>query len=198
MADGKILSEPDSAVLKRLVQKEVRRELASRGLTRDDPESTQDQDIYIAKVPDASNFIPARAGATAGFLECDIIKIDQEDASLDALTGIKRKVYNPYLIKLYKAAQPYFAISRTKHGAWICEKPRMWHKAVVSGADIDINSSGTVALSFNGATSALTETAWLNWMHGDQKVSDGLEVVIYFFEDENKWIILNAECEVII
>src|SRR5690348_5654819 len=116
MPDGRILSEPDSIVLKRLVQKEIRRELASRGLTRDDPDSTQDQDIYIAKVPDASNFIPARAGTTAGFLECDIIKIDQEDASLDAVTDIKRKVYNPYLYKLYRAAQPYFEIKRTKHG----------------------------------------------------------------------------------
>jgi hypothetical protein len=51
-------------------------------------------------------------------------------------------------------------------------------------------------LSFNGSTTALTETAHLNWMHGDQKVSDGIQVEIHFYEDENKWIIMNAGCEV--
>jgi hypothetical protein len=149
---------------------------------------------YLCKFPDDQTSIPARVGTTLGSLdECITQKLTTAGVMSD---GPKIKVWNPYLCKMYKAAHPYFEAHQNKWGLWTCEKPRMYHKAVVSGADIEINNSGTVALSFNGSTTALTETAHLNWMHGDQKVSDGIQVEIHFYEDENKWIIMNAGCEV--
>lgn len=189
MADARLLSEVDSALLKRIIQKEVRRELASRGLTRDDDEGDS-QDIYIAKVPSASDSIPARSGTTAGSLDCDIYKIDITDASIDAVTDIQRKVYNPYGCKLYKAAHPYFEIRRTKHGLWVCDKPRMFHKGKVTV----VGDPYTVELWFNGVASTLTESVYLNWL-SDEAITVGKEVTIKFYEDENKWTFDDAECE---
>jgi len=154
-------------------------------------------DNYIVKIPDASTSIPARSGTTLGSLaDCEVYKLDT-DGELTIASGVKIKVWNPYLCKLYRQAQPFFQASRNKYGLWICEKPRLWHKAKVSGADIAINSSGTCNLWFNGAVSTGPETvtAYLNWMHGSQLVSDAKEIMVHFAEDENKWWISNAECE---
>jgi hypothetical protein len=193
MADVRLVSEPDHELLRKVIQKEIRRELAGESEKLDDPDKTQD--IYIAKVPDDQDFIPARSGTTCGSLDCDIYKIDVADGSLDIITDVERKIYNIYLCKLYRLAQPYFNVVRTKHGLWICEKPRMFHKAKPT-ADILINASGPANLMFAALETELEETVWLNWMHGGQQVSIGIEIEIEFFEDENKWIITNAGCEV--
>ena len=68
-------------------------------------------------------------------------------------------------------------------------------KAVVGGDDIKAGESGDVAIWKRGGETERTVEAHLNWMHGDQQISAGKQVVIQWFADEAKWIILHAECE---
>jgi len=60
-------------------------------------------------------------------------------------------------------------------------------------AEISVGGSGSVTIKRNGV-SAQTVTAHLNWMDGSQKVSAGNELLVQFFRDEAKWIIVGAEC----
>lgn len=60
-------------------------------------------------------------------------------------------------------------------------------------AEIAVGSSGSVTIKRTGV-GAQTVTAHLNWMDGSQKVSSGNELLVQFFRDENKWIIVGAEC----
>ncbi len=69
----------------------------------------------------------------------------------------------------------------------------------IGKADADIlkDTSGTISI-WNGdplADSGDNETAHLDWMHGDEQVSAGKEVLIAWFADESKWRIIGAECE---
>ena len=65
-------------------------------------------------------------------------------------------------------------------------------KATANGA-ISVGSSGSVTIKRNGV-SAQTVTAHLNWMDGSQPVATGNELLIQFFRDENKYVIVGAEC----
>ena len=54
-------------------------------------------------------------------------------------------------------------------------------------------SSGSVTVYRNGsATTAVT--AHLNWLDGGEPVSNGDELLIRYFRDEAKWVIIGAEC----
>jgi hypothetical protein len=71
-------------------------------------------------------------------------------------------------------------------------------QAVVRGvADgtIAYGSSGTVSLWTEGGDSGDDVTAHLDWMHGDENVSSGKEVLVEWFPTESKWRIVAAECE---
>jgi hypothetical protein len=64
-------------------------------------------------------------------------------------------------------------------------------------ADEDIvpDSDGTVSIWEAGADSLLNVTAWLNWAHSAEQVSMGKEVLLQFFHDEDKWVVIGKECE---
>jgi hypothetical protein len=66
------------------------------------------------------------------------------------------------------------------------------YKATSDGA-ITAGGSGTVTIKKNGSSSQQV-TAYLNWMSGTHNTATGDELAIQFFRDENKWVILNAEC----
>ena len=60
-------------------------------------------------------------------------------------------------------------------------------------AQIAVGSSGSVTVYRNGsATEAVT--AHLNWMDGNQAVAAASELLIQYFRDESKWVIVGAEC----
>lgn len=66
--------------------------------------------------------------------------------------------------------------------------------------DIAIDTSGTVSVWKRDSTGTLVDTteditAHLDWMHGDEKVSSGKEVLCTYFADEAIWRITGAECE---
>lgn len=65
----------------------------------------------------------------------------------------------------------------------------------VADANIAKDTSGTVSVWRNGADTTANITAHLNWMHSDQQVSLGKQVIARWFGDEQKWVITHAECE---
>lgn len=65
-------------------------------------------------------------------------------------------------------------------------------KAVADGS-ITAGSSGTAVVQINGSGSE-SITVYLNWMEQSQDVSDEDELLVRFFKDENKWVIIGAEC----
>jgi hypothetical protein len=62
-------------------------------------------------------------------------------------------------------------------------------------SEITIDSSGTVSLWTDAGDSGDNVTAELDWMHGDENVSSGKEVLVAWFPDESLWRIVGAECE---
>lgn len=71
---------------------------------------------------------------------------------------------------------------------------RLFYKAVADSAITD-GSSGTVSIWENGVDTGTNVTAHLNWVTGGEDISAGKELVIWWFDDEQKWVILIAECE---
>jgi len=65
----------------------------------------------------------------------------------------------------------------------------------VADAQITAGSSGTVSIWKAGADTGDNVTAHLNWMHGGQNVSISKQVLVKYFADESKWVIIGAECE---
>ncbi len=63
-------------------------------------------------------------------------------------------------------------------------------------SDIDPDDSGDVKIYSNVTTdTSYVVEAYLDWMHGDQKISANKEVMIKWFPQENIWRIIGAECE---
>lgn len=120
-------------------------------------------------------------------------------------------IHNPYPWKHYGVVTSslgnsrFAKVYREKNGFWICERPPTILKAKTT-TTIQPNQSGVVKIYLNGAVVTtpktppatgdedVTETAWLNWMHGDEEIIADTEILIRFFEDEGKWIIINAAC----
>lgn len=183
-----VLSEDDRDHARRNFDRQSRTR-ANRPRGGDEDPISQAGSSYICRMPDSATSIPERNGTTLGSLAgCFTQKVSISGELTDA---IEVKVWNPYLYKMYKAAHPYFQVHQNKWGLLICEKPRAYHKGVVANADIEPNSFGAVDLNFGGQI-----TAHLNWMTGNQKVSVGRQVEVEFFEEENHWVIVNADCEV--
>jgi hypothetical protein len=62
-----------------------------------------------------------------------------------------------------------------------------------AGAEIAVGNSGSVTIYRNGSATE-SVTAHLNWMDGNQAVAANSELLIQYFRDEAKWIIVGAEC----
>lgn len=119
-------------------------------------------------------------------------------------------VHNPYAWKHYGSIIPmtpdtrkmkdgkkptFFTVAyRERTGLWVCGRPPDILKCVTT-EQVAIDQSGTVKIWMGGAETTETETAWLNWMHGGQKISANIKALIRFFEDENKWVFIGADCE---
>jgi hypothetical protein len=198
------LSERDKALLKEIIRSEQNTFQSDPRDFKEDPPN-KSPDVYFVTVPIGG--IPARSGVTLGTADCDVYKIVRDGSSrkfeqvknADG-SNKKIKVYNPYKVKWYYSGSTnkrYVRLEREKYsGGWVCERPSYFLKAKTV-ENIAINTSELVNVWINGALSSPLEqvTAHLNWMHGGQLVSGGLEVMLQYFEDEDKWVIINAECE---
>lgn len=75
---------------------------------------------------------------------------------------------------------------------WICSTSRAV-KAVAT-ADISAGSYGTADLYYGGTANASVD-AYFNWMTGTMtEITTGTEMLVQWFPDEEKWVIINAEC----
>lgn len=63
-------------------------------------------------------------------------------------------------------------------------------RRAVAAANITAGSYGNVTIQQAGAT----VSAYLDWMEGSQNVTIGQELLVVFMRDDNKWIIIGAEC----
>lgn len=64
---------------------------------------------------------------------------------------------------------------------------------------IGVGSAGSVEIWENGEKTGKLETAYLNWMHNNEDISDDTQILIKFFQDEadgeGRWVIIGADCE---
>lgn len=72
---------------------------------------------------------------------------------------------------------------------------RTRYKAIVTEAGgIAAGGSGEVTIYLAQAVTTWKPTAWLNWMDGGQPVDEDAQVIVEFFPDENRFVIVGAEC----
>lgn len=80
------------------------------------------------------------------------------------------------------------------YGSMTFQSPTVLGKA---DAAITKDASGTVSIWAGSTLADTTEniTAHLIWMHGDENISLGKEVMCQWFPQMGKWIIVGADCE---
>ena len=54
---------------------------------------------------------------------------------------------------------------------------------------------GEVTIYMGGGSMEKVEKAWLNWIHGNEPISSGKRLWVVRFPDEQKYIIIGADCE---
>jgi hypothetical protein len=149
--------------------------------------------VYIAKLP--SGGIPARVNTLVGNAVCEIYSTDittPSTPSLVAISGYTLTVHNTYPVAHYGTGSPYVRVWRSKAGAWVAEKPPYSYKCTLA-TTCSLNSTCTVNIYLNGASTSNTLTAWLNWM-ANTLVASGKEALVQYFEDEGKWVFTNVKC----
>ncbi len=71
---------------------------------------------------------------------------------------------------------------------------RVRYKAVVTeSGGIAVGGEGQVTIYKNATPTTWMPKAKLNWM-ANQDLAHGTKVIIEFFEDENSFVVTNAEC----
>lgn len=98
------------------------------------------------------------------------------------------------LLRRIEALERELAGMRSERRARLRTKRQVWKGVVTEVGGIDPDSSGEVTIWENGIATTWKVTAHLNWMHNDLPVAYEAEVLVRFFEDENKFVITNGEC----
>jgi len=83
---------------------------------------------------------------------------------------------------------------RSERRARLRTKREVWKAVVTESGGIAPGSSGEVTIWENGEATTWRPEAWLNWMHNEQSCAEGAEVLVKFFADEDKFVIINGEC----
>lgn len=167
-------------------------------------------DVLVIKIP--AGGIPAFNTGTLelGKAECEVYKVEftiptsfhTAPSELQAMTpsGLtitKEWVYNIYPVAHYynSGVVSYLRATLERGGKYLIEKPS-YHYLAVAGADIAAGAAGSTLLKDSpGGTTLAIVSAWNDWMDGGLQVSNGKEGYVRYFELENKWRWVNAECE---
>ena len=76
---------------------------------------------------------------------------------------------------------------------WIRDIPREYK--AIADADITAGSYASASLYIAGSV-ARTIDAYFNWMEaGTTEIASGTEMLVRWFDDEEKWVIVAAECQ---
>lgn len=93
-----------------------------------------------------------------------------------------------------EALESQLAGMRSERRARLRTKRQVFKGVVTEPDGIAAGESGEVTIWMAGEASTWKVQAHLNWMHGDSDVAFGAEVLLRYFEDEDKFCITNAEC----
>lgn len=164
----------------------------------------QNTPIFIAAAPGSSTYLgkwavlqePLAAdligdavvsGLTVAQITVNHAAHDRVDVSTSGGSSLVSSFYGAGEI-LYAESGTGSKWALIRLGAWVA--PVLKAK---STAAIAAGGSGTVTIYRNGSATE-TVTAYLNWMDGNQAVAANTELLIQYFRDEAKWIIIGAEC----
>lgn len=99
------------------------------------------------------------------------------------------------LLRRIEALERELAGMRSERRARLRTKQQQFKGVVTQVGGISAGSSGEVTIWQAGAATTWKVTAHLNWMHNGKACANGDEVILFFFADENKFVITNGECE---
>ena len=121
--------------------------------------------------------------------EITVNNIDHNRVDVDTAGGSKlvSQYYGSGEI-LYKETGTGTKLAIIRIGSFVAPQLK-----AVAEEDIAAGGSGDVYIQRNATATELV-TAHLNWMAGSTGVSNGDELLIHFFPDENKWGIDGAQC----
>ncbi len=111
------------------------------------------------------------------------------------------------LIYVHEMNGPPFRVNdllfvQSINGKYYCVKTKAKTRLkaqIIESLGIAPMGSGLVRIVQSNAFTQRTETAYWNWMMGNQTLTNlpyGLDVIIEWFDDEQQWTIVQSECEV--
>ena len=129
--------------------------------------------------------------------------LERTDTGLDYYLYLNQKieeyVFNPYP-RQFKSPDRFMVSSDMDGDLYIIGYENVRLKGVVTEqGGIDPTGSGEVTIYRNGTPTSYTVTAYVNWMNKNsagvrQGVGEDAEVIVEYWEDENKWFIVAADC----
>jgi hypothetical protein len=132
---------------------------------------------------------------SGGIVPCKI-QVDHASmprADVDASSSLK------LLANYHGSAQILWKESGTGSSLWAVVRMGQPVNVSVAGkanADVEPDSTGAMSVWASGSdTGHDIEGIHLDWMHGEQKISSGKEVISSYFPNENRWRFTHAECE---
>lgn len=143
--------------------------------------------IAIAITPSANGGISKCV--VSGLVRAVVDVTDIEIRTADLTTGVGTKLTS-HLAGRARLLVP--AASTGTQSAWVLLGGSRQIDWTGVAAAITAGSSGTVTI--DGMT-GVSVTAHLDKMHGSQNISSGKEVGVKWFDSDQKWRIMHAECE---
>lgn len=143
--------------------------------------------VYQAAAPDGTIRPAMIQGITQ--VQLDVVHEDHDRCDVDPEGG------SLLVSAFYGAGEILWKESGTGT-KWAIIRIGSWYSPdliATAAADIAVDGSGNATIQWGGSTSQ-TVTAHLDWMAGTQGVSNGDELLIRFFKDENKFRIIGASC----
>lgn len=80
------------------------------------------------------------------------------------------------------------------HGRWHLHSEQWATRKAVANAEITAGNSGGVTVWHDGVATDYQPDAYNNWMNNGVSIGPSAEVIIRWFECEQAWVIIAAEC----
>lgn len=200
-----VLTEADGEILLNMIERE--KKTPRNKLIPEQERPSGSPEVYIAKLTEnipaleLSGEVGTGTGTATfdipGSAACDIYRVvphPSGESYLELVTGFNKTVYNVAPVAIHAG---YVVIKREKYGSWIAECPTGSILKAVANEDIAAEDFGDVTIWRGGEETDPPEVveAHLNWIHGGEQVSAGTRILIMWFPDEAKWVIIYGDCE---
>jgi hypothetical protein len=160
---------------------------------------------------DAATIIPARVYSAGSLASGNTCQAETGSVTYTETVGRQTMTFTAdspqSLIYVHEMNGPPFRVNdlifvRSINGKYYCIKTKAKTRLkaqITEVLGIAPMGSGTVRIVQSNAFTQRTETAYWNWMMGNQTLTNlpyGLDVIIEWFDDEQQWTIVQSECEV--